>query len=130
MLLYDDRRGMRAIVHFSLGVSGMLLILSFLDLEYRREFLLMFASGYWALVPDLGWLLLRLGMPGAAILWKTVFNSPIGNLFWFAPLLDAAEPVNRVFEMTSAFLLLGAGIGVYYVTTDWDADATTTAKGR
>lgn len=121
---------MRAIVHFSVGVSGMLLLLSVLRLEYRHAFVLMFASGYWALIPDVGWLLLRLGLPDIAALWKTVFNSPFGNLFWFAPLLDAAEPVNRVVEMTGAFVLLGAGIVVYYVTTDWDAVSPTPHSTR
>lgn len=121
---------MRAIVHFSVGVTGMLLVLSVLDLAYREEFLLTFASGYWALVPDLGWLLLRLGFPGAATLWKSVFNSALGNLFWFAPLIDAAEPVDRVFEMTGAFALLTVGVAVYYVRNDWDAERTPPARNR
>lgn len=121
---------MRAIVHFSVGVSGMLFILSLINLAYRRAFLLMFASGYWALVPDMGWLLLRLDMPVAAGHWQAVFNSPLGYLFWFAPLLDAAEPVTPVYEMAGAFLLLSTGIAVYYVTTDWDDDSTTKAENR
>lgn len=110
----------RAIVHFSLGVSGMLLILTFVDLEYKHEFVMTFASGIWALVPDLGWLLLRIEMPGAADLWKSVFNSALGHVFWFHPLLDGMEPVNRVFEMTSAFVLLAAGVAMYYFGNDWD----------
>lgn len=110
----------RAFVHFSVGVSGMLVVLTFVHLEYRREFLLMFASGLWALVPDLGWLLLRVGTPEAAALWKAVFNSFLGNLFWFHPVLDGMEPVNRVFEMTSGFVLLGLGITLYYFANDWE----------
>ena len=121
---------MRAIVHFSLGVSGMLLVLAFRDLGYRREFLLTFASGFWAMVPDLGWLLLRVGLPEAASLWKALFNSPLGNLFWFAPILDAAEPVDRVFEMTSAFVLLGVGVAVYYLLNDWEAERGTSREPR
>lgn len=119
---------MRAIVHFSVGVSGMLLVLTAVRLDARREFLLTFASGFWSLVPDLGWLLLRLELPGAATLWKAVFNSALGNLFWFAPLLDAAEPVNRVVEMTGAMALLGASVAVHYALNDWNV-ATARQEG-
>lgn len=115
---------MRAMVHFSLGASVMMIVLAFRGLENRQEFLLIFASGYWALVPDLGWLLLRLGVPRGAMVWKTVFNSPLGNLFWFAPILDAVEPVTPVFEMVSAFVLLSVGIVTYYFKNDWDDDRT------
>ena len=113
---------MRAFVHFSVGVSGMLLLLSFVDLEFRRQFLAMFASGLWALVPDVGWLLLRVGLPEAATLWKALFNSPLGNLFWFHPVLDAIEPENRVFEMVGGVALLGFAVGAYYLLNDWEAD--------
>lgn len=111
---------MRAFVHFSLGVSGMLLVLTFVNLDNRHEFLLMFASGCWALVPDLGWLLLRTGMPEAAALWKSIFNSWLGYLFWFHPLLDGLEPVDRVVEMTSGFVFLAFSITLYYFANDWD----------
>lgn len=115
---------MRAIAHFSVGVSGMLLLLLFVNLDHRREFLLTFVSGFWAMTPDLGWLLLRTGMPGTATLWKAVFNSPFGYLFWFHPLLDAAEPENRVIEMAGAFLLLGFSVSLYYFRNDWESDRT------
>lgn len=113
---------MRAFVHFSVGVSGMLFLLLLTDFEYRRQFLLMFASGLWALVPDLGWLLLRVGMADVATLWKELFNSPLGNLFWFHPILDAAEPENRVYEMVGGFVLLGFSVGAYYLLNDWESD--------
>ena len=111
---------MRAIVHFSVGVSGMMLLLSFINLNNKKEFLLIFISGFWAMVPDLGWLLLRIGMPGIAGFWKTVFNSPIGLLFWFSPFLDGLEPVNRVFEMVSAFMIMATGIIFYYLVNNWN----------
>jgi hypothetical protein len=111
---------MRAFVHFSVGVSGMLFCLLFIELEPRHEFLALFASGLWALVPDLGWLLLRIGLPGSAALWKQLFNSLLGNLFWFHPVLDAIEPENRVFEMVGGFALLGLAVSIYYLLNDWD----------
>ena len=117
----DEPRVMRAFVHFSVGVSGMLVILLFVERRFRQQFLLMFASGLWALVPDLGWLLLRLGRPGAAAVWKRVFSSAFGLAFWFHPILDAAEPDNRVYEMGGAFVLLGAAVVLYYLFNDWDA---------
>ena len=117
---------MRSIVHFSLGVSVMLVVLTFVNLDYRHEFLLMFLSGFWAMVPDLGWLLLRIGMPGTAAVWKAVFNSPLGLIFWLSPYLDGLEPVNRVFEMTSAFTMLGIGIVVYYFGNDWEGHSRPT----
>ena len=113
---------MRAIVHFSVGVSGMLIILLFVDLCDRKSFVLMFASGFWALVPDLGWLLLRLDMKEGALIWKAIFNSPAGNVFWFAPVIDGMEPVDRVIEMTTAFTLLGVSATIYYFYNDWDID--------
>jgi hypothetical protein len=120
---------MRAMVHFSVGLCGGVLLLLAFDLDDRHEFLLMFASGLWALVPDLGWLLLRLGLPGAATLWKAVFNSPLGNLFWFAPLLDAMEPVNRVLEMTSAFALLAVAVLAHYYLSTWDGNRDVARRG-
>lgn len=120
-----QRSNVRAIVHFSVGVFGMVCFLTLVDLNDKNEFVLLFASGFWALVPDLGWLLLRLDLPQVAMLWKAVFNSPFGNLFWFAPLLDAAEPVNRVFEMTAALTLLGSAVLVHYFLSDWDIDQCT-----
>lgn len=113
---------MRAIVHFSVGVSGMLLLLLLLDLEERYDFVLMFASGFWALVPDLGWVLLRVDMGGVAILWKTLFNSAIGNVFWFHPFLDASEPDSAVIELTSAFVLMFCSVGLYYFANTWNDD--------
>lgn len=120
MLLPDKLRVMRAFVHFSVGVSGMLMILLLTERPFQHQFLLMFASGLWALIPDLGWLLLRIGAPEAAALWKGVFNSVFGIVFWFHPILDAAEPENRVYEMGGAFTLLGAAVVTYYVFNDWD----------
>ncbi|EMA44806.1 hypothetical protein [Halococcus saccharolyticus] len=113
---------MRAIVHFSVGVSGMLLILLVVERSFRQQFLLIFASGLWAVIPDLGWLLLRVGTPEASVLWKQVFNSVVGYLFWFHPLLDAMEPENRVYEMGGAFSLLGVAVVTFYLLNDWDAD--------
>lgn len=111
---------MRAIVHFAVGISGMLLVLTYLDLGYRREFLLMFASGFWALIPDLGFVLLRIIGPGVASVWKRVFNSVFGNLFWFHTVLDDLESADDVLELVGALVLLAAAISVYYVSNDWE----------
>lgn len=102
----------------------MLFILLFANLEYRREFLLMFASGLWALVPDLGWWFLRVDMPVAAATWKTVFNSAFGYLFWLHPFIDANEFDSRVLEMTSGFVILGLAVTTYYFANDWEARQT------
>jgi len=112
----------RAFVHFSVGVSGILLLFTLINLDNRREFLLMFFSGFWAVIPDIGWLLLRINMPTAANIWKAVFNSPLGNIFWFHPFIDANEPENRVVEMTSGFILLGVAVITYYFANDWKCE--------
>jgi Na+-transporting NADH:ubiquinone oxidoreductase subunit NqrB len=64
-------------------------------------------------------------MGGAAIVWKTVFNSVLGNFFWFHPALDAAEPDSRVIELTSAFVLIVFAVGIYYLANDWNSTRTT-----
>ena len=101
------------------------MLLLLVDLEERYDFLLMFASGLWALVPDIGWVLLRVDLVGAAVIWKTVFNSILGNLFWFHPILDAAEPDSRVIELTGAFVLIVLAVGIYYLANDWNPTGTT-----
>lgn len=117
---YSGVKGVQAFVHYSVGVSGMLFLLLLVDLDYRQEFLLTFASGFWALVPDLGWLLLRIDMPVAAAVWKATFNSIVGNVFWFHSFIDAHESGDRVVEMTGAFVLLGVAVVAYYVGNDWE----------
>jgi len=112
---------MRAFAHFSVGASGMLFLLLFVTLDRRREFLLPFASGFWALVPDLGWLLLRVDGPETAAVWKAVFNSLLGYLFWFHPIMDAYES-NRILEMAGSASLLGLAVAAYYVGNDWERD--------
>lgn len=97
-------------------------LLLLVDLNNRQDFLLIFTSGLWALVPDLGWLLLRVGLPETATLWKTVFNSVFGLIFWFHPVLDTIEPDNRVYEMTGGFVLLSFAVVMFSVANDWEDD--------
>lgn len=100
----------------------MLFALVFVELAYRHEFLITFSSGLWALIPDLGWLLLKLQLPEAATVWKATFNSVLGYLFWFHPLLDSHEWIGRLGEMLASFVLLILGVTVYYLANDWEAD--------
>jgi hypothetical protein len=64
--------------------------------------------------------LLRVGRSDAARAWQGAFDSPLGLLFWFHPVLDALEPEQRVYELTGGVGLLVLGVAVFAVANDWD----------
>jgi hypothetical protein len=110
---------MQALVHFAVGIAGGLLLFSVLDRPVRREFLFVFASGFWAMVPDFHWVLRWVGLDRVAAVWKAGHASPFANVFWFHQLLDNSETGRNNLEAGVALAGLVLAVGVYYWTNDW-----------
>lgn len=113
---------MDIIVHFVVGLACGLLVLLFVDWPPRREFLFLFASGLWAILPDGHWMLTEFGLDGPAAVWKSFHRTAFANLFWFHHFLDASETGRKNLEAGASLLFLFAAVGVYYVANDWGAD--------
>lgn len=113
---------MDALVHFAVGLSGGLLALLLVDWPPRREFLLTFSSGVWAMVPDGHWLLHEAGLEAPAALWKLAHATPAADLFWFHRVLDRNETGRPTVEMGAALAVLFVVVVVYYLGNDWDED--------
>lgn len=113
---------MQALVHFTVGVVGALLVLSVVDRPPREEFLAMFASGFWAMVPDFHWLLREVGINAGADVWRAVHGTWVANLFWFHHLIDSLETGEEILEAAFALVLLVVAVGVYYLANDWGVE--------
>jgi hypothetical protein len=111
---------MQAIVHFTVGLAGGLLVLLFVDWDQSREFLFTFASGVWALVPDGHWMLSEFGFDGPAAVWKSFHQTALANVFWFHHFLDGRETGRGNLEAGAGLLLLLVVVGVYYVANSWE----------
>lgn len=73
-----------AITHFAVGAVGILVFLATVRPRSNYRTTLAVASGCWALVPDLFYLL-----PGAANPLRGPIEGPVGNVFWFHSAMDA-----------------------------------------
>jgi hypothetical protein len=114
---------MEAIVHFAVGLTGGLLLLLFVDWAQPREFLLTFASGVWAMLPDGHWMLSEFGLGGPAAVWKSFHMTAFADLFWFHRFLDTHETGRGNLEAGLSLLLLFAVVGLYYAANDWERPA-------
>jgi hypothetical protein len=112
---------MDAFVHFTVGLGGGLLALLLVNWPTQREFLVMFASGVWALVPDGHWMLHEAGFHAPASLWRAAHHTTAANLFWFHQIIDRAETGRPKVEMGVALVGLLLVVGVYYVVNDWSS---------
>ncbi|WP_318567468.1 hypothetical protein [Salinigranum marinum] len=110
---------MDALVHFAVGLTGGLLALLLVDWHPRREFLAMFASGVWALVPDAHWMVRAVGFDGVADVWFAFHRSRLANLCWFHGALDRRETGLPRVEMGVSLAVLLVVVGVYAAVNDW-----------
>lgn len=106
-------------VHFAVGMSMGLLLLIIVDFSPRVEFGLIIASGFWAVIPDGHWIVLEMGFPDIAALWKAFHQTTWANLFWFHRVLDRFETGQNTLEGSiSLGILLFAAI-VYLFFNNW-----------
>lgn len=110
---------MQALVHFTVGVCMALAILVFIDRPAREEFLLLFASGFWGLLPDGHWMLREAGLAGPAAAWQAVHRSPVVNVFWFHHYLDSIETGRNNLEAGVSLAVLLVLVFVYYRYNEW-----------
>jgi len=101
------------------GVSAALLALTFVDRPVRQEFLLLFLSGFWALVPDGHWMLREFGLTGPANVWRSVHQTVYANVFWFDHLIDHSETGRNNIEAGVGLAVMLACVAGYYVFNDW-----------
>jgi hypothetical protein len=113
---------MQAIVHFTVGVFMALLALTVLDLPVRREFLLLFLSGFWAMIPDGYWLLRELGIVGPETVWRALHRSAWANVFWFHNVIDGLETGRNNLEASVSLAVLLVLVFGYYRYNDWTVD--------
>ena len=113
---------MQALVHFAVGISIALLILTRTDLPARQEFLLMFCSGFWGLIPDGHWLFREFGIMGIAGAWRTVHQTRYANVFWFHHFIDSIETGRNNLEAGVALGILLMVVVGYYHYNDWTAE--------
>jgi hypothetical protein len=94
-------------------------ILAFVDRPPRQEFLLLFFSGFWGLIPDGHWLLREFGADGVADAWKSFHRSGYADLFWFHRLIDSLETGRNNLEAGAALVVLLVLVVGYYRYNDW-----------
>jgi hypothetical protein len=111
---------MQALVHFAVGLAGGFVVFSVVDWPTRDELLGVFASGFWAMIPDFHWLLHEAGLERVAALWKTGHGSVVANVFWLHRVLDLSETGHNNLEGAAALAGCMVALGVYYVANDWD----------
>lgn len=110
---------MQALVHFTVGLSAGLLVLSVVGWPPRRELLCIFASGMWALIPDFHWFFREVTLMSQAAAWQSMHRSVFADLFWFHRLLDSMEPGGQRIEIGIAFAILVPSVLVYHRFNDW-----------
>lgn len=110
---------MQAFVHFAVGVSFGMVALLFVDWEGHREFLLVFASGFWALIPDGHMLFRQLGVAQVARPWQAVHRSALADLFWFHGVLDDSETGLNHLELGVALAVLFVALVGFYRFNRW-----------
>lgn len=113
---------MQALVHFTVGVAVALGVLTLLDRPVPEEFLLTFASGFWAMLPDGHWLLREFGFDGLAEPWLALHGSALANLFWFHGLIDSLETGRPNLEGGVALAILVVLVVGYYRFNDWTVE--------
>jgi len=74
------------LTHFAVGAGAMALVLAVVAPTVRYRAGAMVASGLWALVPDVHYV-----VPGENPLLFGLKHTVVGNLFWFHGAMDAAE---------------------------------------
>ncbi|PSQ12470.1 hypothetical protein BRC93_02075 [Halobacteriales archaeon QS_5_70_15] len=111
---------MDIIVHFVVGLTFGLVVLLFVDWPQPREFLFIFASGLWAIIPDGHWMFSEFGFDGPAAVWKSFHQTAFANLFWFHRFLDNHETGRKNLEAGTSLLLLFVAVVTYYVANDWE----------
>lgn len=109
----------QALVHFTVGVFVGLSILTVVDWPVRREFALIFLSGFWGLIPDGHWLVAEFGADGVAAAWRAFHRTPYANVFWFHHLIDSAETGRDTLEAGVALFALLVSVAGYYRYNDW-----------
>lgn len=110
---------MQALVHFTVGVFMAILVLVFVDRPVRQEFLAMFLSGFWGLIPDGYWILREFGVKGPVNCWKSFHQTTYANLFWFHRFIDSIETGRNNLEAGISLAVLFVFVLVYYRYNDW-----------
>lgn len=112
---------MQAFVHFTVGVILALVILMVIDRPVSQEFLVMFASGVWGLIPDGHWMLREAGYVGVADRWRAVHETRFADLFWFHHYLDSIETGRNNLEAGIALAALCVVVVGYYWYNNWES---------
>ncbi|WP_435102656.1 hypothetical protein [Halarchaeum sp. P4] len=94
-----------AITHFAFGALCATLLLAYLPVRTRYGFTVAVGSGIWAMLPDF-WHV----APVAGRAFREVGHSAVGNVFWFHPLLDAADPADT-------HIVGAVTVGVYFLVS-------------
>jgi hypothetical protein len=113
---------LQALVHFIVGIGLGIILLSLVDLPPKQEFLLMFYSGFWAMLPDGHWLFREFEYMGIAAIWRSFHQTPYANIFWFHHFIDSIETGRKNLESGIALILLFIIISGYYQYNDWTID--------
>jgi len=112
---------MDIVVHFVVGLTLGLVVLVVVDWPQHREFLFVFASGLWAILPDGHWMLTEFGLDGPAAVWKGFHRTVFADPFWFHHFLDASETGRKNLEAGMGLFFLFVAVGVYYAANNWEA---------
>ena len=110
---------MQTFVHFAVGVACAVLLLTGFDLPPRIEFLLAFASGVWANLPDGYWLLVEFGWDSGVDELRSIHDTSWMNVFWFHHLIDELETSRPNLEAGIAMAVMLVAVGVFYALNDW-----------
>lgn len=101
--------------HFAIGSLGALLVIQLLRPDTRGQWLIVFLSGLWAIVPDAHWVY----PPLWDVTKPVIHDSSVSNLFWFhgwidGSLLDTWDTFQRPYP---SVLLTVLFVVVYLATT-------------
>jgi hypothetical protein len=111
---------MQALVHFTIGLSGALVVLIFVDWPPQQEFPLIFLSGVWAIVPDGHWLLWELGAIRPAMVWRAIHQTALADVFWFHHVIDSIETGQENLEIALSLWALLVAVFGYYHFNNWN----------